>query len=439
MMSRLRRGGRRLIRALHSRRVAVLKVVALVGLLFIISAAALAHFGLSFHGARSMRVKALTQAASARALWHDIIDGAGRGTSAATAPSGNDITWEHVMHDVAIVVKTGHEVSSKRLHSLREAGWMSVGRRVPNLLVVSDTNGPGLVGMKEYGRELLIASDAAAAAVERTVNFSVAANSSVDSKSIQDTIVARPRPKKWFSSRGWKGDKDKNLPAFHLLRTLYPGKKWYIMLDDDTYIFLDNFARFTRDHSSPEEVSTPFYTGKVFLIASCSEWGSHGENLITKDGPTATFAHGGSGIVLNGAAMDAMYTSIPDCIRSYSTCWAGDIQVALCLRRAGVVPRKYGKSFERHFTPFHPSHALGDSRYTRRWRSTERPITFHKAPIEQLRLLSEFERKCLGDRVPVVYATLLDFLLQRNVRPTFPKKKSPHDTHIFDKSYHHNK
>lgn len=436
--SRLLRIIRRVLRVSFASRIVPLSILivllALVGWFAVI-----VRLGKGLHGANSLGLSARAQAELARTLWRDVVEGVGLRGSTVASSRKNDIAWEDIMHDVAVIIKTGHEVSSTRLKYLREIGWMSLGRRVPNLLVVSDTNGPGVVGMREYGKELIFAADAAAAAIEGFANQTSADQNGIDNQNSRTTVRSRGKPKKWFSSKGWRGDKDKNLPAFHLARSLYPGKKWYIMLDDDTYIFLDNFARFTLDHSEPEEVATPFYTGKIFLIANCAQWGRHGENLVQKKGPTAAFAHGGSGIVLNGAAMDAIYTSIPECIHSFSSCWAGDIQTALCLRRVGISPRKYGTYYERHFTPFHPSHALGDARYIKRWRSTERPITFHKVPLEQLKLLSRFERKCVEEHVPVVYANLLEFLLENNVRPTFPKKKSPHETHIFDKRDHRHK
>jgi len=53
-----------------------------------------------------------------------------------------DDDWEAVADDVAIVVKTGSEVAHKRLDALRNSGWYSVGRRIPNLIVVADAPTP---------------------------------------------------------------------------------------------------------------------------------------------------------------------------------------------------------------------------------------------------------------------------------------------------------
>ena len=36
---------------------------------------------------------------------------------------------------------------------------------------------------------------------------------------------------------GWKTDAHKNLPGFQILNEKFPNAKWYIMIDDDTYLF----------------------------------------------------------------------------------------------------------------------------------------------------------------------------------------------------------
>jgi hypothetical protein len=294
---------------------------------------------------------------------------------------------------------------------------------VPNLLVVSDRHGPGVVGMKNYGREMLLEDAKVRAEASVKARAARLANSSLS----RDNLDAAPEvqidganedyrisPRRWFTLKGWRGDKDKNLPAFHLLRTLYPDKKWYVMLDDDTYIFLDAFAEFTSRHSSPEDTASPLFTGKAFYVSNCGSWGRNGKNMDVPNGPRATFAHGGSGIVLNGVAMEMLFVKAPQCVRKFSSCWAGDVQVSLCLLESGVTTVRYGskRTFEKHFTPFSPGHALRDARYVTRWHSSERPITFHKAPVSELQMLADFERQCMRDRVPVLYNTLRHFLVE---------------------------
>lgn len=304
--------------------------------------------------------------------------------------------WNRVKDDVVVGVKTGHEVAAQRLLKLRTSGWWSVGRDVPNMLVVGDQDDDalGIVGLRSYGIELLSADNATGLSV---------------------------MPRHWFDKSGWHGDKDKNLPAFHLLRSVFPGKKWYILLDDDTYIFLDNFARYISEDGLDER---PIYTGKVFFIARCGGFG-HDGSLLANKAEKGLFAHGGSGIILNHHAMNAMYTSVPTCMREYSSCWAGDMQVGLCLRRHNIRVRRIGarKLLERHFIPFCPSKGLSDRRYSSRWKSMEEPITFHKIPDAEQRLVSQFEKLTIRRHRPVSYRPLREFLLEHGILPAH----TPHD------------
>eukprot|EP00173_Palmaria_palmata_P003815 Plantae.Rhodophyta-Palmaria_palmata.ctg4172.p1 GENE.Plantae.Rhodophyta-Palmaria_palmata.ctg4172~~Plantae.Rhodophyta-Palmaria_palmata.ctg4172.p1 ORF type:complete len:279 (+),score=32.22 Plantae.Rhodophyta-Palmaria_palmata.ctg4172:108-839(+) len=195
------------------------------------------------------------------------------------------------------------------------------------------------------------------------------------------------------------------------------------MIDDDTYFFLDNFAAFVKRHSAPEQMTWPLYTGKTFWVASCAQWGKNGEPLKSKGAvDRAGFAHGGSGIVLNGPAMDAMYSGVASCMRRFSSCWAGDMQVALCLRERGISPMRYNNSFERHFHPFSASKAMGDRRYTSRLqRDDAGPITFHKMTEVESGLLSDYERGQRKRKALVVYKGLLRWLLEHKVIPRYAK------------------
>jgi Fringe-like len=345
----------------------------------------------------------------ARQAWTDVMEPAVAAEEAPSLPSRPPLQsmtphapaasdeplprWEDIMHDVVIIIKTGHEVADNRLKQLRTVGWMSLRRSVPNLLVVTDGNGTGVVDVKTYAQDVLadhIARNNASATV----------------------------PEEWFSHKGWKGDKDKNLPAFHLAYKVYPGKKWYILLDDDTYIFLDNFAQFTGRYSSSEQMSQPLYTGKVFSVTKCGPYDINAFNNDSRELPNLSFAHGGSGIVLNAPTLHAMFPTIAECVTKYSSCWAGDMQVALCLNDIGI--RFNGHSdplaIGEHFTPFSPRKALMHKDYTALWLSTEMPITFHKAPENELSLLSAFDAKCRRKRTRVVYSELREHLTSNGLK-----------------------
>jgi len=68
-----------------------------------------------------------------------------------------------------------------------------------------------------------------------------------------------------FNQLGWQLDVYKNIPAFKLLYDTYPNAKWYMMVDDDTYVFLSNLKK-RLSFYDPEEklylgLSWPIPTG----------------------------------------------------------------------------------------------------------------------------------------------------------------------------------
>lgn len=315
--------------------------------------------------------------------------------------------WNKVKHDVVFGIKTGHEVANARLEKLRTKGWWSVGRDVPNVIVVSDVDDVqlGVVGVKKYGLDLL--KDFQKTSLTNGTHHDGAGPVSADHLDL---------PSHWFDRSGWRGDKDKNLPALHLMKSAFPDKKWYLLLDDDTYIFLENFARYILEDGMNDK---PVYTGKVFYISRCGGFARDGTFEANKSEPKGMFAHGGSGIIINRRAMDAMYPIVGQCIRDYHSCWAGDMQVGLCLRKAGVMIRRLGRRrlFERHFIPFWPSKALADRRYSQRWKSEEEPLTFHKIPEKEQELMSAFERDNIVRGDTVVYSDLREHLIRNGILP----------------------
>lgn len=166
-----------------------------------------------------------------------------------------DRTWEHVADKVVIGVKTGHEVAKERLEWIQST-WLACRRGnsklrlssiclqlrpssltlnslfwflcllspspVPNILFLSDEadNTTGTWSVRDYEHDL------------------IRGRSSLNRFGLyNDTFQG-----------GWKGDKDKNLPALALMYDHFPDKSFYFLVDDDTYVLLDNFAEFVSQH-----------------------------------------------------------------------------------------------------------------------------------------------------------------------------------------------
>ncbi|KAJ3216072.1 hypothetical protein HDU67_009952 [Dinochytrium kinnereticum] len=135
-------------------------------------------------------------------------------------------------------------------------------------------------------------------------------------------------------SRGWKLDAHKNLPGFEYLYKTYPNADWFVMIDDDSYVFFDNLDRYLKE----KDPNKPHYIGSANVFLGCDG--------VTNFGDGPLFAHGGSGIVISRGAIKMMMGGIEKCIRKYRDCWAGDVRVALCLRDLGVLITP-GKGFEK--------------------------------------------------------------------------------------------
>jgi hypothetical protein len=69
------------------------------------------------------------------------------------------------------------------------------------------------------------------------------------------------------SSEGWKSDAHKNLPGFKELHRQFPDAKWYIMIDDDSYVLRHNLANFLRQYDH----NTNLYFGAETKFTGCGK------------------------------------------------------------------------------------------------------------------------------------------------------------------------
>lgn len=190
-----------------------------------------------------------------------------------------------------------------------------------------------------------------------------------NTSSVADSVVPDE------GSDGWKADAHKNLPGFKVLHDRFPNADWYLMIDDDTYLFKENLKALLSQY----DPSLPHYIGSGNVFMGCDG--------VTKWGDGPSFAHGGSGIVLSKAAMSVLLSRLDDCIPKYRTCWAGDIRTALCLRDGGVLLQD-PKGFNGN--PPNKAYSFGSD-------PCERPITFHHLLTRQTQSLYDFE-KSIQDR-----------------------------------------
>ena len=174
-------------------------------------------------------------------------------------------------------------------------------------------------------------------------------------------------------TQGWKLDAHKNLPGFRYLFESYPDALWYFMIDDDTYLFIDNLVKLLE----PYDPYKPHYFGAHNLFVGC-------DGVKTfEEGPP--FAHGGTGIVVSRGAMIKLMKVLDHCIIKYKDCWAGDVRTGLCMRDAKV--QLQGQP---GFNTDPPNSRFG-------WPSAacSRPHTFHHVTVAQIQKLAHAEQEGL--------------------------------------------
>ena len=64
---------------------------------------------------------------------------------------------------------------------------------------------------------------------------------------------------------GWKSDAHKNLPGFKELYKRFPNAKWFIMVDDDTYLIKANLLTVLSKYDH----NVPHYFGSATAFVGC--------------------------------------------------------------------------------------------------------------------------------------------------------------------------
>ncbi|KAM3068456.1 hypothetical protein ACMFMG_009597 [Clarireedia jacksonii] len=126
----------------------------------------------------------------------------------------------------------------------------------------------------------------------------------------------------------WEMDIMKCISGLELAYTLMPSKRWYIILDDDTYI-LDASLKLILRHLDP---SRPHYIGNAI--------GSY----------KMRFAYGGSGVILSQAAMRWVFIDNPRVVakahlESLDAHWADKLIATTAMKSGIYLDEKYNRHF----------------------------------------------------------------------------------------------
>ena len=155
---------------------------------------------------------------------------------------------------------------------------------------------------------------------------------------------------------------------------MYPDKQWYVLVNDDAYLFDGNLARLMRNYDE----SAPIVDGGIlFYDYHCGgtvNWGDH------------PFVHAGGGIFMSRAAMEAFVkTNTYVCMEKNKFCAAGDVVLTRCLQDAGVQIAGRKETIGELFR-------IGNM-YCDGWhgKPSDKPITYHHLTKDQMWLLYKLE------------------------------------------------
>jgi len=179
----------------------------------------------------------------------------------------------------------------------------------------------------------------------------------------QDVLLSNPP--------GWRLDKYKFIPMLTHAQRNWPNLKWYIYIEDDTFIFLDNLLLWLSTLSPDDE---PSYYGGY------------------SGGSNETFAQGGSGIVFSGSLMRTVFggTNTPSLETygnyTFNSC-CGDVILGKVLRDHGISVNR-GEYGSVSFRP-EPPWKTGFEE----WMWCSPVFTFHHLHQRDLSQLFQLERK----------------------------------------------
>ncbi|GAO19997.1 uncharacterized protein UV8b_02063 [Ustilaginoidea virens] len=235
----------------------------------------------------------------------------------------------HLPSEVGCLIKTGYGTRDRVGEQLAALGVKGgvLGDEGRDFLVVGDwTNGNGSSG-PQRGWQV---HDAVRLVMESEVGRRYSQHPRLQKyRSLQGAVEAGDTDKaeKLGKTFGWELDALKFIMGMEMSYKRMPHKKWYVILDDDTFVVKESLE-LLLSHLDP---SKPQYVGNAV--------GDY----------KARFAHGGSAVIISGQAVKMLFRR-PDIVaeayaRSMDETW-GDRLVATTLQKIGVyIDERYSHYF----------------------------------------------------------------------------------------------
>ena len=142
-----------------------------------------------------------------------------------------------------------------------------------------------------------------------------------------DAETDMPRPRQQRPS--FSHTAHKVLPGFNLMHLKWPAANWYIMIDDDTFVFRRALAKLLSGLNPQHK----HYIGYPRQGASICRDTSASEDSEPSDRP---FALAGCGMILSQGAMKRLAQVIVECTIARQDCFLDDVRLFLCLKDIGI-------------------------------------------------------------------------------------------------------
>ncbi|KAJ3403023.1 hypothetical protein HDU80_004545 [Chytriomyces hyalinus] len=275
--------------------------------------------------------------------------------------------------EYAFIVKTGSEVLVTRGASQ----LLSFLQGAKNLVFIGEEAGHTLA---EYEMQ-----DVVTGSYERALKAVEGWHQPPSRLSKRGASLLDSKPDK--TTNGYKSQAHKNIPGIRRAYELFPDVEWFILLDDDSYLFMDNMDDFLSEYNS----SLPYYIGAANKFTGCG--------FKTFD-EAPKFAHG-SAIIMSKEAVRRIQPFIDLCIVKLHGCFAGDVRTSICMKEAGIF---LTRAPVEAFSKFAPNHEFN-------WppNPCTKPIVFHHLLPEQIQTFYQLQKhpvnKTRGLTLGEVYST----------------------------------
>ncbi|OHT02029.1 hypothetical protein TRFO_30992 [Tritrichomonas foetus] len=171
----------------------------------------------------------------------------------------------------------------------------------------------------------------------------------------------------------WYRAQPRFLPAMHDLWKQNPHVRWYIVCDDDTYLYNQNILRRLGKHNSsnPEVISFFWCTWNYITEYMKPERDCH------------PFAQGGSGVIFSKTMMDLIGPKLIECSEKYNDAeHAASMRVSVCMEREfGYENWTKGGFIKPWKSGIHPSNPSVVISQGNTWDS---PGSFHQVSPEEM-------------------------------------------------------